>query len=896
MRENADLLIVGNGIREIYQAYHFAKEGKSVVLAVEGEYLMREFSEALGGFFQEDDDIARIVRELGITAEKVKKGLLHIPQGTASIGALNTLRKYGVYILFDAVNIGFLNKGADCRGAIFAGKFGVFCVKSKNVIIHEKQAASRFAFQLGDLELGDIKTPIYFEDEGDIKNICLNRDSKADDIGVVSFESNHENAYEAFEKMMTLIKILKKKREIFQKCSLLKTALTFEKPNLGNFSVDVLSDEYEEPDELIINGKSYPLKSFETDAVLDDRSEVEMKMLRLTTDIAENKTTSLIIAGAGTGGVSVYAAVKENYNGDVQLIEREFLPGGTRTLGMVVAFWHGYKGGFCAENRENIKNYVLKATVPCRDYTGELLYYVHLLGNNVMYSSVVCGIEKDGNRIEGVYVARDGKLLFIRCDFIIDATGDADVAVFSGCDYIPSGDARDGVTQSYSIWGETEYNTKWSNSAYKGDDDNISTECYSEYQRGIYITNSKNSPFGFSPMLTVRESRKIEGMYTLTMKDILTEKLFDDTISVSRCFYDAHGIGTSRAYYTILFEPLTTKGRCEELYIRIPLRSLMPKDVKNLIVVSKSISATRDAGCLIRMNADIQNTAYSAGIIVSELLNRDGKEIDLEQLSCVRRLLIDKGILPEWYNRRADMLDIFERINNGDVKAAAIASAEEKYLEAIERGFNESDKKYIKYLFASALAAHGRKLPFDYLLNMLSELSADEEKINEHTADIMSLCTLISNICDFHKSCVGSFVPVLIRIAETITEGGIPSKDNVSVYERSKIHSCMIPNFKTIFAIASAAERIAHKSLAKPLERLSELPRVRLSGGDDVFRIQLYIRLIAAAARCGSKKALVRLRELRNDEHLFFRNFVEGELESVDETPNAYTGKWDMWM
>ena len=53
MKKVTDIIINGNGLREIYTAVYYAKMGKSVILATDGEYLFREASEGLGGFFDE---------------------------------------------------------------------------------------------------------------------------------------------------------------------------------------------------------------------------------------------------------------------------------------------------------------------------------------------------------------------------------------------------------------------------------------------------------------------------------------------------------------------------------------------------------------------------------------------------------------------------------------------------------------------------------------------------------------------------------------------------------------------------------------------------------------------------------------------------------------------------
>ena len=82
----------------------------------------------------------------------------------------------------------------------------------------------------------------------------------------------------------------------------------------------------------------------------------------------------------------------------------------------------------------------------------------------------------------------------------------------------------------------------------------------------------------------VRESRRVEGRYTLTEDDIMGERAFDDAIALGAGPMDRHQAGGTGIR---LYAPPSP--------FEIPLRSLIPVAVEGLLVCGRTLSATRDA-------------------------------------------------------------------------------------------------------------------------------------------------------------------------------------------------------------------------------------------------------------------------------------------------------------
>jgi hypothetical protein len=126
-----------------------------------------------------------------------------------------------------------------------------------------------------------------------------------------------------------------------------------------------------------------------------------------------------------------------------------------------------------------------------------------------------------------------------------------------------------------------------------------------EIQRYLkeFVPGFENSRFTkMAPFLGIRETRRIVGNYTMTADDILTCRRFDDAVAVASYPLDIHhpeGGGCTLTW-------------CGDSY-DIPYRSLVPKNVKNLLVAGRAISTTHEAMSAIRVMAPCMAMGEAAG-------------------------------------------------------------------------------------------------------------------------------------------------------------------------------------------------------------------------------------------------------------------------------------------
>lgn len=128
------------------------------------------------------------------------------------------------------------------------------------------------------------------------------------------------------------------------------------------------------------------------------------------------------------------------------------------------------------------------------------------------------------------------------------------------------------------------------------------------------------------PEMGVRETRHIEGDYLLTLEDIYHQKQFEDCIG-----FGAHPIDT-RPRPEWLNDPETSYP--PRWYFQIPFRALVVRDLDNLLVAGRCISATHEGFGCIRPTVQCMVTGEAAGTAAALAVKRecDPRELPIGEL------------------------------------------------------------------------------------------------------------------------------------------------------------------------------------------------------------------------------------------------------------------------
>ncbi len=261
-------------------------------------------------------------------------------------------------------------------------------------------------------------------------------------------------------------------------------------------------------------------------------------------------------------------------------------------------------------------------------------------GVKVLFHSYLQAVHKEGKHITSVRVVNKSGTMELAADYFIDATGDADLSALAGCPYHVGREADqlcqpmtlcfrlanvdmeafkrvrpkiNGIYQQFQREGKIKNPREDVLIFYHVSDgvihfnstrvvklspldafDLSETERRAREQVYELYHFMKDNIEGFenctllasAPQTGVRESRMVDGAYTLTEEDLCGCRKFEDSIACGNYGVDIHSPDGSGTHRRLL--PHTD-------YYTIPYRSLLPKGADNLLVAGRCISSTHEA-------------------------------------------------------------------------------------------------------------------------------------------------------------------------------------------------------------------------------------------------------------------------------------------------------------
>jgi hypothetical protein len=140
------------------------------------------------------------------------------------------------------------------------------------------------------------------------------------------------------------------------------------------------------------------------------------------------------------------------------------------------------------------------------------------------------------------------------------------------------------------------------------------------------------------PNIGVRESRKINGVYKLTVEDLLSNTMFDDGVAMAGYPIDIHPVDGKKVR-RVEFK----KGS----WYSFPYRSMITNEIKNLIVTGRCVSVTHEALGAIRVTPMVMALGQAAGTAAA-LACKDG-DVKSVNIKVLRETLIKDGaFLKPW--------------------------------------------------------------------------------------------------------------------------------------------------------------------------------------------------------------------------------------------------------
>lgn len=434
----------------------------------------------------------------------------------------------------------------------------------------------------------------------------------------------------------------------------------------------------------------------------------------------------VVVAGGGTAGAAAAIAAARN-GAKVLLLEAQHDLGGVGTIGAITCYYYGNREGFTAEVTAGLRemwgdNESFNPRVWPANHKSEWLRRELLAaGGTVWYQALVSGVTKANDRVGGVIVNTPWGRGVVRAGFVIDATGNADVAAAAG--------AECRVVSDYdlAIQGSGLPSRPFIPATHNTDYTFIDDSDLDDVTRAFVVARRRFSDhFEIAPLVDTRERRQIVGDVTVTTLAVYGGHTWSDAICLSRSNFDSHGFTVTPIFHAL--PPDRTP-----LDAWLPLRALQPKGLAGLLVTGLGISAERDVMPVLRMQADVQNQAYAAGLAATLALSHrsEVRRINIREL---QRRLVACGILPQTTLLHSDTTTVPHAIlrsaANGSLAihaelAALLSDPEPSRLLLRQRFAIENDPE-LKLRAAQMLAIIGDTTAAALLIDKLNSSDWDE--------------------------------------------------------------------------------------------------------------------------------------------------------------------------
>jgi hypothetical protein len=346
----------------------------------------------------------------------------------------------------------------------------------------------------------------------------------------------------------------------------------------------------------------------------------------------------VVVVGGGTGGAP--AGIAAARQGAKTLVV-EYLNGlgGVGTMGYISKYYYGYIHGFTKEVDDGVNGYGGYGRARRGGWNVEWKkeWYrseLRKAGADIWFGVLGCGAFVEGRDVKGVVVATPAGRGVILAKTVIDSTGNADIAASAGASCVYT-DGTNVAVQGAGLpplrIGVGYTNTDWT---FIDDGDVI------DIWRSFVLAKKKyKDAYDLGQLLDTRERRRIVGDFTMSPMDISIGRTYPDTIVISRSNFDTHG-------FTIHPVFMIRPPDREEMFVDVPYRCLLPRGLNGIMVTGLGVSAHRDAMPVIRMQADIQNQGYAAGIAAA-LAAESGMSVRNIDIKALQKHLVEKGNLPE---------------------------------------------------------------------------------------------------------------------------------------------------------------------------------------------------------------------------------------------------------
>lgn len=349
--------------------------------------------------------------------------------------------------------------------------------------------------------------------------------------------------------------------------------------------------------------------------------------------------TEVVVVGGGTGGASAVIAAARS-GAKTLCLESLWELGGICTAGRICTYWYGNPVGFTHELDCGIAAMGGNPRFAADSGKAEIEWKKEWLlreaddaGAEIQFGTLTVAAAMKDNVVCGVVCAGPSGVGLVKAGAVIDSTGNADVAAAAGAE------TRHMAPEEASIQGAGLPPVRPGGHTTNTDYQFICEHDVLDLTRAFVMGRSKfESDFDLVQIADTRERRRIVGDLTLQPQDFYGNRCYSDTVTIARSNFDTHGFIVHPMF---MLKPTAHDPH----FAKVPFRALLPKGLEGILVTGLGISAHRDCMPLVRMQPDVQNQGYAAGLAAAMAVqgNVPLRGIPMREL---QKKLAEKEILP----------------------------------------------------------------------------------------------------------------------------------------------------------------------------------------------------------------------------------------------------------
>ncbi len=556
----------------------------------------------------------------------------------------------------------------------------------------------------------------------------------------------------------------------------------------------------------------------------------------------------VVVVGGGTCGAPAGIAASRQ-GARTLVIEQLHGLGGIATLGMIGVYCFGNVCGFTAEYDQGVK--ALGAEVNIIGKREWFRRENRAGGAELWFGALACGALTEGGKVTGVIVATPDGRGVVRAKNVVDATGNSDVAAAAGaaCVFLGAEEiAVQGVGLSPRRLGASYINSDF---GYVNDCDAADLWLFGVRGRA----RCEPGAWDVSQLVQSRERQRIVGDAFVSPLDLLNKRTYPDTVVQARSNFDSHGYTVADICY------VSGPGTPRIHWANIPYRALLPKGVENLIVAGLGISAHRDAMPVIRMQPDVQNMGYVAGVAAA-WASREGRGVRGVDVPALQRHLVEKGVLQKevlawrdsWPVGAERLAAAVRSVGNAYADVSVVLDQAEEALPGLRAAYAAASAPDERLCYAHVLGILGDATGVETLLEAIRNTPQEatisfhwSERMGRRMTDLDSYVVALGRTRDRR-----ALAPLLEKVAQ--------------LNEKSPF-----PGFR---AVTLALESLGDPAAARPLAELLRKPGI---GGHAMTTLDA----IAANGYGNGSERNLALRELALARALFRCGDCDGVAEGV---------------